>query len=51
MCAFVSLVSQDFSLFKKEEANKILFGRKTEMDDIRLAQMLMRVVPSTDQEF
>lgn len=45
LCSFVESVSKDFAEFKKDESNKILFGRKTEMDDIRNATMHMRIVP------
>lgn len=44
-------MSKDFAEFKKDESNKILFGRKTEMDDIRNATMHMRVIPATAKEF
>lgn len=51
MCTFISAVCKEYIEFKKEESNKILFGRKTEMDDIRNAKMHMRIIPSNSKEF
>lgn len=48
---FISETCSEYAEFKKDESNKILFGHKTEMDDIRHAQMHMRVVPTDEQEF
>lgn len=48
---FIKGVMQEFIQFKQEESNCILFGRKTEMDDIRNAQMQMRIVPTSNKEF
>jgi hypothetical protein len=51
MCSFVFEICTDYAEFKKEESNKILFGRKTELDDIRNAQMHMRVIPYDPLQF
>jgi hypothetical protein len=49
--ALIKQVSDEYTEFKKTESNMILFGRQTDMDDIRNANMHMRVVPTTDAEF
>lgn len=39
LCKFVQSVFIEYKEFKKDESSMILFGRKTEMDDIRNASM------------
>ena len=51
MCMFVKQVQEEYSEFKSEEDNAILFGRQIEMADIRNAHCGMRVVPVTNEEF
>ena len=36
-CRFVESIYNEYKEFKNDEANTILFGRKTEMDDLRNA--------------
>jgi len=51
MCNYVKFIYEDYCGFKSEQENAILFGRQTEMADIRRADLEMRVVPVTREHF
>ena len=51
MCHFVKQIQEEYTEFKSEEDNAILFGRTIEMADIRNSNCAMRVVPVTKDEF
>ena len=51
MCMFVKQIQEEYSEFRSEEDNAILFGRQVEMSDIRNANCGMRVVPVGKEEF
>ena len=48
---FVRQIQEEYSEFRSEEDNAILFGRQIEMSDIRNTNCAMRVVPVTKDEF
>ena len=51
MCNYVKQVQEEYTEFKLEEDNAILFGRNIEMADIRNSNCSMKVVPVTKDEF
>ena len=51
MCLFVKQISDEYTQYKAQEDNMLLFGGQLEIEDIKNAEPAMRVVPVTREEF